>query len=98
MTDPDRQRWQTVSALIDELLDADLDARGARLDTIRRDDAALAQELEALLRHDSQLRTEGFLEGSALAASEGLEGWTLGGYTLESSLGHGGMDSILSLH
>jgi serine/threonine-protein kinase len=98
VTDPDRQRWQTVSALIDELLDADLDARGARLDTIRRDDAALAQELEALLRHDSQLRTEGFLEGSALAASEGLEGWTLGGYTLESSLGHGGMGGVWLAH
>ena len=98
MTDLDKQRWRTVSAMLDELLDADVDARRARLDTIRRDDAALAVELESLLSHDDQARTQGFLEGSAPGIDEGLEGWTLGGYTLDASIGHGGMGSVWLAH
>ncbi len=98
VADLDRQRWRAVSALLDELLDADVETRQARLEAVRRDDAALADEVETLLAHDTQARTQGFLDGSALAAGEGLEGWTLGGYTLESSIGRGGMGSVWLAH
>jgi serine/threonine-protein kinase len=90
----ERERWQTLSALLDELLDADIAVRGARVDSLRRTDPALARELEALLGHEARVRTERFLEGSALGGGEGLEGWVLGGWTLEAPIGRGGMGSV----
>jgi serine/threonine-protein kinase len=94
----DRERWRTLSALLDEMLDEEPDARASRIETLRRDDPPLADELVSLLGHEAHVRTEGFLEGSALGDDEGLEGWTLGGYTLESKLGRGGMGSVWLAH
>jgi len=94
----DMERWKEISALLDELLDADGPARAARLRTIRQDDAALARELEALLAHESKVVEEGWLEGSVLVSGEGLEGWTLGGYTLDACIGHGGTGSVWLAH
>ena len=94
----DMGRWKEISALLDELLDVDASARAARLGTIRADDAALARELEALLAHESKVVDEGWLEGSVLVSGEGLEGLTLGGYTLDACIGHGGMGSVWLAH
>ena len=90
----DLDRWKLVSPLLDELLDADPAARDARLAQLRRDDPSLAAEVESLLARQASVEHEGFLEGSALPTPASLEGQTLGGYTLETCIGQGGMGSV----
>ncbi|MEW5879765.1 MAG: serine/threonine-protein kinase [Pseudomonadota bacterium] len=89
----DRDRWQRVSPLLDELLDADETRRAARLAQLRREDAPLADEVAALLARQAAVETAQFLEGSALDHAT-LAGRTVGAYTLERELGHGGMGSV----
>ena len=45
----DAERWQRLSPLLDALLELPLEARGEHLAALRREDAALADELEGLL-------------------------------------------------
>ena len=90
----DLTRWKLVSSLLDELLDADTAERDARLARLRQEDPALAAEVQALLARQSSIQRDAFLEGSALPGHTSLEGQTLGGYTLESSIGQGGMGSV----
>jgi eukaryotic-like serine/threonine-protein kinase len=87
-------RWQVVSPLLDQLLDTDPDERGASLDQIRLGDHLLAGELEAWLAHAPVANRDAFLTGSVLPADAGLEGETIGGYTLESLIGRGGMGCV----
>lgn len=89
----DRDRWQRVSPLLDELLDADAARRAERLAQIRGEDAPLADEVAALLAREAAVETVQFLEGSALDGAT-LAGRTIGSYTLERPLGHGGMGSV----
>src|SRR5262245_49645061 len=91
-----RERWQALSPLLDELLDADPDSRTARLAEIRREDHALGEELAGLLAHESEVETAQFLEGLAVpfASDASLAGQVVGNYTLERPLGHGGMGSV----
>src|SRR6059058_3930863 len=84
----DPSRWKVLSPLLDELLDAQPAERRARLDSLRRDDPALAVELEVLLADGDAAERESFLAGSALAVGEaGLEGQTVGPYTLQAPIG-----------
>ena len=83
-----------MSSLLDELLDADTAERDTRMAQLRHDDPSLATEVQALLARQTSIRRGAFLEGSALSAHASLEGQTLGGYTLESSIGQGGMGSV----
>ncbi|HEU0202211.1 MAG TPA: hypothetical protein VFR86_17495, partial [Burkholderiaceae bacterium] len=97
MTQIDKGRWNAVSPLLDELLDADEMQRAARLAQIRRNDAGLAEEVAALLAQQPAVETAGFLEGSALRlclAEPTLGGRVVGSYTLERVLGRGGMGAV----
>ena len=94
MTPFDKASWKVVSPLLDELIDADGDVRNTRIEQIRRGDPALADTLEALLAEESAIRREAFLEGNVLQAEASLVGATVGNYTLESTIGHGGMGSV----
>jgi serine/threonine protein kinase len=91
-------RWQTLSPLLDKLLDAGAAQREERLARLRHDDPALADEIAALLAAEVAIQREAFLEGSALdfAAMAGgaLAEKRIGAYTLERPLGHGGMGSV----
>jgi len=91
-----KSRWQAISPLLDELLDADGPQRNARLEQIHRADRELADEVAALLAREADFETEQFLEGSALDPDETatLTGRTIGSYTLERPLGAGGMGSV----
>jgi eukaryotic-like serine/threonine-protein kinase len=92
----DGANWETVSALLDELLDLDDAQRAARLSRLRRENPALGEQVAELLGHHEAARLEQFLDG-AVADSLGiadLAGRTFGGYTLERPLGHGGMGSV----
>jgi len=87
-------RWSVLSPLLDELLELDEPARGRRLAVLRTDDAALADELQALLDELPEIERGAFLERPALMATPGLAGQTVGPYTVERELGEGGMGSV----
>ena len=89
-------RWLQVSPLLDELLEAHEATRALRLEQIRRDDAALAMQLETLLDQRTSMARDAFLEGTAFSVQDepSLTGQTLGAYTLGEPIGHGGMGSV----
>lgn len=96
MTEWDKSRWDVVSGLLDELLDADAAARETRLSQLRTEDPVLAEQVAALLSQHAQAQTDNFLEGSVAGAFglDTLAGRSIGGYTLERQLGQGGMGSV----
>jgi serine/threonine protein kinase len=92
----DKQRWDVLSPLLDELLDADEGVRTLRLAHIRDTDSGLADDLSALMRRQSVIEEQGFLEGLAtpLPVDSPLAGRAVGSYTLERLLGRGGMGAV----
>ncbi|MBV8033503.1 serine/threonine-protein kinase [Roseateles sp.] len=102
MTPLPKERWLVLSPLLDELLDLDGDARARRLDALSLQDAALADELRALLLQEQALNDGGFLERpvadtlqlDAPPESPVAQGLTIGPYRLERELGQGGMGSV----
>ncbi|HVF62468.1 MAG TPA: hypothetical protein VNE58_00540, partial [Casimicrobiaceae bacterium] len=68
----DPLRWEKVSALLDTLLDADNVQREAVMSRVRRDDPALAFDVEALLAREAEVETSHFLEGTAWSAEPTL--------------------------
>ena len=103
MNIPPPERWRELSPLLDDLLDLAAPARQARLDALRAGSPGLADELAALLAHDSQARSGGFLTGAAVAGpgsadDTSLAGQRLGAYVLQAPLGHGGGGSVWRAH
>jgi len=99
MTAIHKERWARISPLLDELLEADEASRAARLAQVRRDDVDLADEVAALLNQQAALETADFLEGSVLASTiHELAGQVVGSYTLERTLGAGGMGTVWLAH
>jgi eukaryotic-like serine/threonine-protein kinase len=97
MTLPDRQRWAQLSPLLEALLELHATARAARLAELRARDAALADELEAMLVSAERAEASNFLIGDAQAegaAPSTLVGEPIGAYVIEASLGHGGTGSV----
>jgi serine/threonine protein kinase len=92
--DVDVEHWTRFRALLDELLDADVPQRVARLSEVRVTDPALADAVAALLDRQSAVDAEAFLEGSAFPVATQLAGRKLGHYTLERPIGHGGMGAV----
>jgi len=92
----DKQRWEALSPLLDELLDIDVGERAAWLAKLQREDSSLGADLLELLASHAHVETAHFLEGSALASEEigNLAGQVVGSYTLERLLGQGGMGSV----
>ncbi|MET0519710.1 MAG: protein kinase [Burkholderiaceae bacterium] len=97
MRDLDKARWLQLNPLLDELLDLDTSARAIRLEQLRADDATLADDLQALLARDAELEQQAFLARPALptlSTAPLLAGQSVGAYTLEREIGHGGMGSV----
>ncbi len=92
----DKHRWHVLSPLLDELLDADEGVRRLRLAHIRDTDSSLADDLSALLRRQSVIEEQGFLDGLAtlLPVEPELAGRPIGSYRLERLLGRGGMGAV----
>jgi serine/threonine-protein kinase len=92
----EHSRWHALSPLLDELLDADAAHCAARIEQIRGENGALADDLVALLAQRGDVETAAFLEGSALGLAEvaSLAEQKVGSYTLERLLGQGGMGAV----
>ena len=89
-------QWQALSPYLDEALAMTEKERSLWLSSLRSQNQDMAEQLEMLFREHRALSEEGFLEKSSvgLPRSPGLEGQTLGAYTLVSQIGHGGMGSV----
>ena len=98
MTLPDRERWNQLTPLLDELLELPPPAQLARLAELRERDGALADDLDALLKAARQVEASQFLSGAAqdepAAPGAGLIGRQLGAYVIEAPLGEGGTGSV----
>ncbi len=89
-----KQTWARLSPLLDELLDLPDDERALRLDALRARDPALADAVEAMLRHLPAIERGEFMPASALPKPTGLTGQAVGPYTLVREIGHGGMGTV----
>ena len=92
----DSARWLRASRHLDRVLDLPEEERDACVASIRAEDPGIATDVEVMLAQHRQLSEEGFLESRATPApvEASLAGVTVGAYTLESPLGHGGMGSV----
>jgi eukaryotic-like serine/threonine-protein kinase len=90
------ERWREVSPYLEEALELPPERRSDWMADLRRRDASLAEDVEALFSARSLASRESFLEGTPpIQATPGsLEGQTFGAYTLESQIGQGGMGSV----
>jgi len=91
----DSGRWLSVSGHLDRLLDLPPQDWTASLAKLRAEDPALAADVETMLDQHRRLSAEGFLDLPPIpAADQTLAGLTIGSYTLDSLIGHGGMGSV----
>jgi serine/threonine protein kinase/tetratricopeptide (TPR) repeat protein len=93
------QRWRALSPYLDDALDLPVEARPAWLAQIEGQDAALAEDLRALLADHAAADASGYLEGGLSpqltpGGTPAFAGQVVGAYRLLSPLGQGGMGSV----
>ena len=89
----DAERWQRLSPLLDALLELPEQLRREHLAALRREDAALADELEKLLALEEG--DAGFLAEPVVEVPNGARpGARIGPYRLDRLIGEGGMGQV----
>jgi serine/threonine-protein kinase len=98
MTRISKDGWELLGPLLDEALELSPEAREAWLAQRRIEHPTLIAQVEELISREAVADREGFLNVGQVAAipngASSLAGQTLGPYTLERPLGHGGMGSV----
>ena len=92
----DSGRWYRASGHLDQVLELPTEQRDAWLAALRDEDPASAADVAALLEKHRRLSAEGFLDSAppVQPLPSPLAGITIGAYTLESRIGHGGMGTV----
>ncbi|QIL19527.1 serine/threonine-protein kinase [Thermomonas sp. HDW16] len=89
----DAERWQRLSPLLDALLELPEQQRNEHLAALRREDAALADELEKLLALEEG--DDDFLAEPVVEVPNGARpGARIGPYRLDRLIGEGGMGQV----
>ena len=89
----DLERWQRLSPLLDALLELPPDQRAEHLAALRREDEALAAELERLLSLEEA--DVDFLSEPVVELPSGARpGARIGAYQLDRLIGEGGMGQV----
>jgi serine/threonine protein kinase len=89
------ERWQRIKTLLAENLDASPEERATCLERVRREDAALARQLEVFLNADEQ--KSAFLEEPLVrwqGTAQAIEPRRIGPYHVVRKLGQGGMGAV----
>ena len=89
----DTERWLRLSPLLDALLELPDDLRSEHLAALRREDAALADELEKLLTLEES-DTEFLAEPVVDLPNGARPGARIGAYRLDRLIGEGGMGQV----
>ena len=89
-------RWLLLSPYLDEALARSDEELASWLSSLRRENPAIADLVQTLLRDHSKLSAEGFLEDGPVEFSgqPGLAGQVIGAYKLLSQIGLGGMGTV----
>ncbi len=92
----DSGRWLRISGHLDRILELPTEQWSDGLAALRADDPAIATDVASMLEQHRRLSAEGFLDSAPpiQAVESSLAGMTIGAYTLESPIGHGGMGSV----
>jgi len=95
-TNEQQERWQEISRHVDEALELEAPARALWLAELDSRAPTIAAAVRALLAESELLADSSLLSGDPTAGlvRASLAGQTLGAYTLEAPLGHGGMGSV----
>lgn len=92
-------RWNEISPLLDEAMELPDSARESWLEALGRRAPELAEHVRSCLLQVAELSERKFLEAPIRhQLPAGLEGRVFGAYTLDSSLGFGGMGSVWLAH
>src|SRR5262252_5691345 len=89
-------QWLLLSPYLDEALGRNNEELASWLSSLRRENPAIANLLESLLRDHHKISAEGFLEEGPVGFTRqaGLAGQVVGAYKLVSQIGLGGMGSV----
>ncbi|HTI05066.1 MAG TPA: serine/threonine-protein kinase [Gemmatimonadales bacterium] len=99
MADLSKELWAKVAPLLDQALDLPRAAREAFVARVRAESPAVADELERLLIAEASPSPD-LLATAAVPEQyrRGLAGQSVGKYTLDRPLGHGGMATVWLAH